>query len=279
MIEVDLRDLVPHRVFGLLSVNMVELVLDQVADGGRAKWISLAGRGLGSTAQTYIKGIQEIESSPGERSISLVGWLANALENGMSAWDMHTTMFGGPGTKYNADGQRYVTVPFRHGTPGSTGLAGTPMGMAHGPGGPRSGGSLTNDAAKEFGRGLYEIAKKLKSKTKKKAAGTMTASDARDAFHAAGGKGEALLRSHHSTSIYTNMQRKRASYSGPLQEGKKRAGHTQYMTWRTISESNPEGWRHPGFEARNFADQVSAYIGRITPGLVRQAMMAMQDPK
>ena len=56
------------------------------------------------------------------------------------------------------------------------------------------------------------------------------------------------------------MYRERTTYA--------QATQTQYKTFRTISEAVTIGWKHPGFEARNFAEKVSEYVEKIAPAVI-----------
>jgi hypothetical protein len=53
-----------------------------------------------------------------------------------------------------------------------------------------------------------------------------------------------------------------------------KAKQTQYMTFRTISTRNPEGWMHPGITARNLAGDVEGWIRKHASAIVKSAMQA-----
>lgn len=268
--------LVPTLLSNLTGV--MEAVLDDIADGASREWGRLATQRLGDSRQDYIDGIQPVEAEKGIRIISLVGKMPNYIENGMDPYDMRDTLLSSKSRlrRVNAKGQRYGHVPFRHSTPTSGGAVGVPMGRAYGPTGAESrglGGKMGADAAKDMGKAIYAIAKRLKATrshttTSSRSGGSISET-------AWGGRLKAgdlapKLAEHHTASIFEGMVRVRHAYA--TGQG------TQYMTWRTISESNPEGWRHPGIEARNIARDVESWIHekgpRIAANVLAQALKA-----
>lgn len=274
MIDINLSDLMPHELLGLLSLQSLEATLDTLAASARVKWVRLAQTELKSSRQAYVNGIGEIETIPGMRVIALSGWLANAVEKGIDAWDLRETVLFGRASHVGQDGSLYVHVPFRHGTPGTTGLVGAEIGSAYGPHGASSraaGGLLTGGQAEEFGKELYQSAKRLRTRTKRKGPGSMSERSVAGAYRAAGGRGSPLLQPHHQSSIYSGMRRERKPY---VSKTGKTTTQSQYVTWRTISEGKGDGWWHPGIEARNLSERVSDHVGSILPSIMKKAVAA-----
>ena len=269
MIDVDLTEALPTELMALLAdIGLVEAVLTDLAESAWLKWRNIAARELHTSRQTYINGIQSPEVRPGERVLTLVGWLPNAIESGIDGFDLRRTLLENPNARarrpiLDENGQQvgwYANIPFRHGTPGTTGLAGQPMGRPYEKG--MRQGWMDPDAAREFGKQVYAAAKRLRTKgTKRKTKGRMTLPEA-----LAGPK----LAEHHSTSIYTGMKRVRKPYVN------KRTGKTtvqsQYFTWRRISTTNRDGWMHPGIEPRNFSKRVSDHVAEIAPSVISDAI-------
>lgn len=274
MIEVDLTDMIPHEILAALSDEMLAHVLDDVATSARAKWTRLASLELKTSRQTYINGIQPVEATGlMERTIALVGWLPNAIENGLAPFDMRETLLG-PGSSIRRpivkDGEftggYYARVPIRHGTPGTTGLAGTPMGEAYGERGAASravgGGKgpaaiMSTERAQAFGDAVYGAAKVLRAK--KAAAG------APDRLHSP----KPLLKAHHKSSIYHGMVKVRKPYFNPRTQ--KTTVQSQYQTFRTISDESSVGWMHPGIEPRHLSRQVETHTAKVANAAIRLA--------
>jgi hypothetical protein len=269
MIEVDLQGLLPPSFLALLDDSFVTAVLDDVASSARARWIRLAQQRLTSSKRAYIDGIQPIEGRGLERNIALVGWLPNAVENGLDSYDLRATLLkeDQSGVRKSKAGKKYRAVPFRHGTPGSQGQAGMPMGMRYGPQGAQSlahaaEGLMDKGSAAALGKAVYGQAKRLQ---RQESLGDTVRGRRRTYFYDRRRDVNVAvpkLAPHHSTDIFAGMRRTGAGR------------HTQYMTFRTISEANPEGWIHPGMMARNLHKEVEAHVQKLVVRAVHAAVNA-----
>lgn len=237
MFDIELKNWTP-AILRCFSSEFLEMAIDNLAEGARAKWMALARQRLTSSKEDYVHGIQEVEAQPAVRIIRLLGALPNWVEQGMSPFDLRDTLLSSPRVHMSKDGHRYMSIPFRHGTPGSQGGAGTPMGRSYQE---RGGESRRADLgfqkadARALGKRIYDLAKKLKP------------GDRLPAGLAP------LLAPHHTTDIYAGMSRVRHGYG--------RAVQSQYRTFRTISDrSDPAKWQHPGITARNLASEVEDWI-------------------
>jgi len=275
LIDIEMDSRIPQTLSAMLGETFVERMLSDVAAGARNEWIRLARQRLHSSKEAYVDGIQPVEVLPRMRVIALVGWLPNAIENGAEPYDMRETLLG-PGSTIRRQGKKgaYASVPFRHGTPGSRGQSGTPMGAAYGPthsGSRRAGDLMSPQGARELGTRIYDMAKRL-SPTKVGQGQRTRWGERLPAGFAPLLRGanpahpDPRMRQGHKTDIYAGMVRERHTYE--------KATQTQYMTWRTISEASPQGWIHPGIEAHHLVDQVSAYVDRIVPRVISAAVDA-----
>jgi len=271
IVDVDLSEALPQALAHMMGdMGLVEAVLTDLAEMAWLKWRNLAARELHSSRQTYIDGIQEPVASTGERTIALVGWLPNAIENGLDSFDLRETLLGSNSrarrpiwSESGRSGGRmqvgwYANIPFRHGTPGSSGLAGQPMGAPHAEGTRQ--GTMEAPAAQQFGKEIYQAAKQLRTKGGR-GKGPMALPSSQ-----AGPK----LSPHHSTSIYTGMRRVRKPYKN--ERTGKTTVQSQYFTWRRISTENSNGWIHPGIEPRRLSEKVEDYIHQVAPGVVQAAI-------
>lgn len=274
MIDIAIEQLVPNTLLNLASKEVFEELLTNIATAAQAKWMSLARQKLsGQSREAYLNGIQPIEVTVGSRVITLVGWLPNAIEQGQDPYDMRTTLLG-PKSRLRrlaAGGGVYGRVPFRHGTPGTVGMAGAPMGRQYGPTGPESraiGDRMTTGAARSMGERIYKAAKRLKGSIQKGVGGKTKWGGRLPKGMAPKLLPDKLQRptgiNIHKTDIFAGMVRVRHTYE--------KATQPKYMTWRTISTNNPEGWHHPGIEARHFAEQVRDYVVETAPKIIRAAI-------
>jgi len=266
MIDIRLDELVPTILQYLQDPGMISGILDDLAEGARARWITEARRRLGDSRNDYIQGIQPVAIDNDVRVITLVGWLPNAIESGADAFDMRETLLG-PNSRLThraAAGHLYGHVPFRHGTPGSAGGGGPPMGRAYGPraeGSRAHQGGMSGDAAREMGEEIYKRARRLAPSVRQAGPGTQW-----------GGRlpvGLApLLAPHHKSDIFAGMARVQHKYEKRTQ--------TTYMTFRTISQAKPSGWKHPGITGRNLSASVEEWIrdnaAAVVGAAIRRAM-------
>ncbi|HEY5553009.1 MAG TPA: hypothetical protein VIK52_14045 [Opitutaceae bacterium] len=220
-------------------------------------WKRQALEKLRSTSRDYIAGLQEDVQS-GKAVLTLVGVLPNLIEQGFKGGDMRTYMLNGPRVKRSQDGSRYLTVPFRHGTPGTTG---------------RNVGHVMPVS-------IYQAAKKLAGTVSRPGAG-VGGSAGRAVLYgerlnasSPGASPQArriLLRkekSWHATSIYTGMIREEKQFAKAKQT-------TGYTTFRTLSEKvkrADEHWLHPGIQARAFASDTVRYVGRIAKDIIASSV-------
>lgn len=262
-LDLDIIESVAQVLESLFSPQMVEAILDDLASAARAKWIRLAQMSLHATQRAYVDGIQEIEAKPGERVITLLGVLPNALEQGMGEFDLRDTLLRSPKAKVSTSlGKKYLAVPFRHATPGGQARqAGMPMGERMGPQGSQSrawaaGGIMSSAEAKDLGKAIYDRAKRMKNR----------ASSQKGERRLPAGLAP-ILAPWHKTDIYAGMIKQRAHPT---------AGGSTYTTFRTISEANPQGWIHPGLEPRHFADQVHDYLEDLVPKVIRSSLAGLE---
>jgi hypothetical protein len=261
MVDVELSQLIPAVISRIFSDEMMERVLDDVADGARAKWISLARRELTSSKEEYIRGIQPVEAKAGERIITLVGWLPNAIEKGIGGYDMRMTLLGPGKGNRSASGGYYRSIPFRHSGAGSAGLAGTPAGSQYGPRGPTSlglGGLMSASSAREMGENVMQAARRLKA-SKQAQPGARTAWGARLKAGMA-----PKLSPHHATDIFAGMVRVRHTY--------RKGGGTKNMTFRTISTDVSSGWQHPGIQGVDLMAKVEEWVSDMAPRMFAAAL-------
>jgi len=269
MIEItvlNLENLIPLELVSALNENAILEVMRDIVDAARDHWIKLAGQHFHTTKTEYINGIQPVDwQSMDTAVISLVGMLPNLLEKGMGAKDMHDTLLGPnvptvplgqKGKHQNKDGGYYRAIPFRHRTPGA-GAHGAPMGKALekllGPG-----------LAKQFGKDIYNAAKKLAPSLSDPYTGKTAWGERLDAPQVP------KLKPYHATNPYQGMVKLQKTYGAHIDILNK--PQSQYMTFRTISvdgQGNPTGsspWIRPATPGANLAHEVADYVStRLAP--------------
>lgn len=191
----------------------------------RDRWQTEAQQRLRSTLTDYLLGlnfgsIQQPYDSPLTGAVVLLGDLPNAIERGWGAFDMKIGFGKSSKIKHSQDGGWYLTIPFRHTTPGSSGTFGTPM---------------TKD--------IYGVAKQL----------SPYGSGTRNTSMVVPGAGDKSWTGYvHKSNKNSGMVRIVKSYQ--------KARQSQYMTFRRVSDkSDPASWMHPGYHGAHIADKLESY--------------------
>ena len=258
IIEFPVEDLIPPELLVTVSNEATQAIVYNIAESARAYWLRLAASELFTSRGPYEDAIQEVDYDDGVATISLVGQPAMIIEEGMGRKDMRDWLLGAnvpvtePGTSggkhRGADGSFYRSIPFRHGTPGTKGRVGTPMGDPY---------RNVVDKSDALGRRVYNLAKKMDPSIT--SMGRTIYGDRLDE-EALRKIGVEKLAEHHSTSIYTGMVKMKQTYESASQTG-------GYMTWRTIStkSNHPDSWIRPASQGRHFAERVANQIDRLAP--------------
>jgi hypothetical protein len=222
----------------LLARNVLQAVTATVLDNVRL----VSGQKLRSTRDRYHHSISVAEQGPFCNIIYLADPLANMLESGATAQDMKAAMLKGPRVKFTSDGKPYLTVPFRHGTPGalaenasfSGSLPPEVYNAAKALGAYRSmpGGTKQQGQPLVLVPAPYDVPKTRAAITQ----------------NVGGLSPQQLAAYSHTSSIYSGLQRHEKTYE--------QATQNSYVTFRRVSLSSAvNAWIHPGLEAGNFLEQ------------------------
>lgn len=239
MIEIDLSKAIPPALIGY--PELVKEAIPEIVEALRTRVIALAHERLHTAAEDFIQGIQPAvyhipsgllpNTNETIATIDLVGWLPNAIEDGWSGGDMKVWLLAGRNAKVTKNGIRVNTVPYRHGTPGTTGNTHPVMGSQFVQ-------SMGEEEAAKLGKRIHNAARRLKP----------TTSDPTTGKTQWGGRLRAgmapILKEHHRTDIYAGMVRQRKTYE--------KATQSSYGTFRRVSDnSDPRAWIHPGIDAQH----------------------------
>lgn len=179
----------------------------------------------------YVRSIQEglkmLDSLTGE--IMATSTHGESIEEGIKPFDMKPGLLASPKAKVSKNGSKYVTVPFRHGTPGAITMQAMPTHVY------MEAQKLTYSRRRNF---LVAAITGKKYTWGSRLAPTS--------------EGQRTHIEPHRGAGYTW---KTGLFSGMVKMGKPK--HTQYMTFRRVSSnSNPNSWQHPGVEPRPIREAV-----------------------
>lgn len=196
-----------------------------IASDFHAHWEKAADV-LGQTREGYQRAIYIKKIDDFTYEVGLVGWLPNAIEQGISSFDQKPWFekSTSDSRKENKDGDWYMTIPFRQGIDTTEGESTVFT------------GTMPSD--------VYKKAKVLKSKESLKAINLPV------------GLIEPKSKPRIGKSkIFEEYQRKHSIYEG-VQRKEDTKGRGTYTSFRRVGEnSDPASWIHPGFEAKNFAEK------------------------
>lgn len=127
-IKIDLTDLINEFD---LDARQIETLGSQLIDSisntfYNALKINVNNK-LKSARAIYLKGLslKKLDSLTSE--ITLSGWLPNALEEGINEFDLKEGFSKSDKIKISSTGDWYLTIPFKHSIPSSSGETGKPL--------------------------------------------------------------------------------------------------------------------------------------------------------
>lgn len=241
-VVIDLSGLEQQFSLAVKDIDLLtETCVNAVTAAIYANWEKLANERLNSTLPDYVKNLSKVDKGRFEKQIILSGVLPNMIEQGATPFDMKENfkksakvkytipVYNAKGNQVKQGGQWYLTIPFRHGTPGIVGQAGF---------------------ANEMPNSVYNV-------IKKKSAGNALTKAEIPSPHDVPKSREAILDSKgnilydeyvHKNSIYEGMTKRRAQYEKVKQN--------TYGTFRRAGEnSDPLSWIHKGIKAYRLADE------------------------
>jgi len=226
----------------------IQQTLVEVGTMARQDWLRLSQVDLKTSAAAFAQGLSAPESfdvQPGVVTITLVGWLPNAVEGGCSAYEMKEYMLQGRKIKHTKEGLPYIDIPFRHGHAGATGNNFPPMpkeiyeaakNLEPTKTAVRKGSIYTIKPGHRLPAGMtQQLTKERMGRTYRTRAGGY--------YHPQGDY-------THKAGLYDHMMKDQSAYGRGTKQ-------SSYFTIRRISgNSDIDSWLHPGIEARHFAVQV-----------------------
>lgn len=127
-IKIDLTDLVEEFE---LDANQIENLGAQLIDSISNTFFNAlkikVNSKLKSARAIYLKGLSMNKIDPLTSEIVLKGWLPNALEEGVSSFDMKEGFSKSDRIKISNDGSWYLTIPFKYSAPNTSGETGKPL--------------------------------------------------------------------------------------------------------------------------------------------------------
>ncbi|UXR28856.1 hypothetical protein [Bacillus paranthracis] len=207
----------------------------------KSKWEQVAQQKLNTTRADYILGLNADNSLefPDAMTgiLTLRGKWPNMLEEGFTSFDIKDGFAASMKKKMKKDGGWYLTVPFRHRTPNSTGSA-------------VGGKAMPTD--------IYSQARALQGNTGR-LTGTEQQYPAQTSWNGY----------QHKSGIYEGIQKNTKQYD--------KTSQNTYASFRRVSDkSDPQSWWHPGFAGIKAVDTVYPFaqqtFERVLQDYIKQTM-------
>jgi hypothetical protein len=226
------------------TVDVVQRTWIQYASGATVTYSGGTFR-INVVTGEYIRSIENGLRFPEDLTGEIISTSphGNTIEDGIKPFDMKPGLLASPKAKPMKDGGKFITVPFRHGTPGTSGLSAMPVNVYQQAN--KLGFSRRNGALKAFFTGRKYV---WNGRLKETSQGQ---------------------RSHIAPHPGQKYTWKSGQFSGMVRVGK--AGHTQYLTFRRVStNSDPSSWQHPGVKPRPIREAVVENTREEVLHLIRQ---------
>lgn len=237
------------------TVDLFRHALAGLAKAAQSEWIRLAQTRLKTSRELYVNGLRQAESfmtgyegSEPNYTITLVGHMPNAIEQGKPSYDMKSIRpgwLGGKKAKTAKDGSRYVVIPFRHSISSTSRLA-------------YSGKAAAMDLQKELRKTVkeYGLDRMIRAATGKVIKGPVKKVPNRPEVHR-------YLR---------GLTRIQQPIEGRTKAGLGR-GTSTLMTWRVMSENSPaDSWIQPDLQPRNILASVESWVDKESEQIIERIM-------
>lgn len=222
-----------------LTKEQVESVCDNIAKGLAASYArnlqDEANIALHQTKQRYVKNIRVIDSGRLTGTVMLdysKDKLIKMLEEGASPFDIKQGLMNSSKVKVGKNGKRYITVPFRWGTPGAVGDADVFSGV--------------------MPTEVYNAVRSMSQTIPVRGGGSRTpglnTSTLSNPFLAAPLQRRAISDSAGKV-LFNEYKHKTSLYSGITQQKDGATGQNRYFSFRRVStNSDSDAFVHPGIE-------------------------------
>jgi hypothetical protein len=241
-ISFDITDIIDSFSLKEEEINVVKkAVVTELTSVVYDAWRENAFEELGSTAESYSNGLIVVDEGRFINDIILTGQFNNMIEFGVGPFDMKEGFSKSSKRELSANGNWYLTIPFKWSTPNTEGSNKMPSDIYKTV---KRDGSITE---KNIPKG-YKTQERVK----------LINNELNKVFETY----------KHKTSIYMGIQKDTAVYEKSTQ--------STYSSFRRVGEmSDPNSWIHPGLSQRNLAQKTldSLDIQEITNNIVNEQLI------
>lgn len=251
-IQIDIESIVEEFLIAPEdAMKLTDSVVKEITGRYAQELENEANNTLKANRQQYIASIVVADEGFGKGSVSLVGWLPNAVEQGLDGFDMKPGLLSGKNAKQGKDGTRYNTVPFSWGTPEA----------------------LSENFSNIMPQEIYEVVQPKKTGRVSNVSTSLKESEIPKPFDQIQKKTVKMPK----TNELKEFQHKNSIYEGIRKRQDSVTKQNSYESFRRVSEnSDPASFIHPGIEAVNIFGKVeqnfnvAAELGRAIDAYLAQ---------
>lgn len=233
-INIDISDIIEEfDLLASVSNQMTIDIVNEVTQEIYRNWVLEASNELKSTKQEYINNLQILHHSDYFKTILLTGVLPIMIEKGASPFDMKIGFSKSKKIKWFVKKKNgrivkrswYLTIPFRHATPGAIGD--------------------NQIFSSKMPVDVYEVVKSKMPNSPVRKDELNSPYDLPSSRAAISTPTGNFPKYRHKNPIYEGIMKKQAAYKNAVQN--------TYISFRRVSEnSDPNSWIHSGIKAHNF---------------------------
>lgn len=232
------------EAYSSLDQDAVDKICDNIAKTLAARYAQKleleATASLHQTKKRYIHAINVVDSGKLEGTVILdfsKDPLIRMIEEGAAPFDMKKAMLKSPKAKTNASGGKYITVPFRFGTPDAVGES--------------------DVFSNIMPQGVYEVVKEeptvISTVGGSRSAG-LTVDKLPVQFQKPATRKE--IKDSEGKILFNAYTHKGSIYEGMTKNTDAVTGQNTYNSFRRVSEnSDPDAWIHKGIEQYNLVSK------------------------
>lgn len=253
-IKVDISPLISNYAnFGKSELEKIKnRSVRVVADEFANRWAAEAKNNLNKTRNTFINAISKGKIGNHSYRVYLNPdiWLANAIEEGASDFDMKKGFLRSPKAKVSKEGHKYIRIPFRFATPGSSGSSPAFSGVL-----PKDVFSQFKSQLKRGNEGKQLLLKNISSRHQMPVKNIMREHIQKTIIKSQRKELQNIKKNLPDISKPNKDEKMTSKFEG-LTKKSIGGGRSGYFAFRTVSEKSDEfAFLHPGFTARKFAEK------------------------
>lgn len=246
------RDIFPNLAFAVQKMGEQALAQWQAYAAGQPL---PTGATIQSRTGSYLRSIRLRSLGDFSSEVISDSPYAEAIERGSPSRDLKKLLNTSMKVRINKQGKRYLIIPFRHGTPGSTGFSSVMTPAVHALARTLMPSRVSGMGQRESGTGAWDVRTRRPYLVPQRQ------------YQWGGRLRPEMLRAAGASSRDTRRMAGMVRFQNPG------GGHGQYLTFRIMTEDSP-GWKTKPVPGKWPAKTVSDQIAQMAETVCQSAVMA-----